>query len=67
MSTEPATAANSRQHSTAAPDEKTLRRVAFASSIGTTVENYDFYIYGTPAALVFPTVFFGPAKTAAQT
>lgn len=35
-----------------------LRRVAIACTVGTTVEFYDFYIYGTAAALVFPTVFF---------
>ncbi|CAM3648021.1 MFS transporter [Tsukamurella ocularis] len=35
-----------------------LRRVAMASSIGTTIEFYDFFIYGTAAALVFPTIFF---------
>jgi len=34
-----------------------MGRVAFASFIGTAIEFYDFYIYGTAAALVFATVF----------
>lgn len=38
-----------------------LKRVAAASSIGTTIEFYDFFIYGTAAALVFPTIFFSKA------
>lgn len=35
-----------------------VTRIAFACMVGTTVEFYDFYIYGTAAALTFPTVFF---------
>ncbi|PRW64566.1 MFS transporter [Actinopolyspora mortivallis] len=34
------------------------RRVAFASLIGTTIEWYDFFIYGTAASLVFNKLFF---------
>lgn len=35
-----------------------VRKVAFASFIGTTIEWYDFFIYGTAAALVFNQLFF---------
>jgi MFS family permease len=34
------------------------RRVLIASMVGTAVEFYDFYIYGTAAALVFGPLFF---------
>jgi metabolite-proton symporter len=34
------------------------RRAVVASTIGTTIEWYDFFLYGTMAALVFPEVFF---------
>ena len=33
---------------------RSIRQVAFASFIGTAVEWYDFFVYGTAAALVFP-------------
>src|SRR4051794_7605234 len=45
----------------ASPEEVTpgmLRRVAAATAIGTAVEWYDFFIYGTAAALVFNKLFF---------
>lgn len=35
-----------------------MRRVAFASMIGTSVEWYDFFIFGTASALVFGRLFF---------
>ncbi|MEW6635925.1 MAG: MFS transporter [Actinomycetota bacterium] len=35
-----------------------VRKVALASAIGTTIEWYDYFIYGTAAALVFGTLFF---------
>ena len=35
-----------------------MRRVAAACLVGSAIEFYDFMIYGTAAALVFPTVFF---------
>src|ERR1700738_522000 len=40
-----------------------VRRAAVASAIGTTIEGYDFFLYNTAAALVFPHLFF-PASSA---
>ena len=34
------------------------RRAVVASVVGTTIEWYDFFLYGTAAALVFPALFF---------
>jgi MFS family permease len=38
--------------------EDAIRKVATISLIGTSIEWYDFFLYGVAAALVFPTVFF---------
>ena len=35
-----------------------MRRVAVTSLAGTSIEWYDFFIYGTAAALIFPKAFF---------
>lgn len=43
------------------------RRVVLASFIGTTIEWYDFFLYGTATALVFNTLFFPAADPAAST
>ena len=47
------------------PEER--RRVRLASTIGTTIEFYDFYVYATAAVAVFPFLFFpkGESSTVA--
>ena len=40
------------------PVRSSLPRVVFASLVGTTIEWYDFFLYGAAAALVFNTIFF---------
>ncbi|HEX4123601.1 MAG TPA: MFS transporter, partial [Tepidisphaeraceae bacterium] len=35
-----------------------LRRALIASTVGTTIEWYDFLLYGTASALVFGPIFF---------
>ena len=47
--------------STATVPANTHRRAlksGFAAAVGTTIEWYDFYVYATAAAIVFPVVFF---------
>jgi len=42
-------------------------QVLLASLVGTTIEFFDFYIYGTAAVLVFPKLFFPSADPATAT
>ncbi|AVH94194.1 MULTISPECIES: MFS transporter [Streptomyces] len=46
---------------------RTMRRIALASGTGTVIEYYDFFIFATAAALVFPKTFFPALGSAAGT
>lgn len=50
-----------------APDKVTMRRVRTSVLIGTTIEWYDFALYGAAAALVFGPQFFPGADSVAAT
>ena len=52
------------------PDEARrtgVAKIALASLVGTTIEFYDFYIFGTAAALVFGPMFFPKSAPETQT
>jgi MFS family permease len=47
--------------------ENSVRKVAIASTIGATIEWYDFFLYGTAAGLIFNQLFFPPGNPTAGT
>ena len=49
---------NENKETAVPPTLNLARKTAIASLIGTTIEWYDFYIYGTAAAIVFNQLFF---------
>jgi len=44
--------------------QSNMRKVALTALAGTSIEWYDFFLYGAAAALVFPSVFFGEIEPA---
>ena len=51
---------------TRVPQRQGVVRIAVASLVGTMIEFYDFYIYGTAAALVIGPVFFPASSPSSQ-
>jgi metabolite-proton symporter len=66
MSTDTTSAAG-RGASGTEPERTSIVKVVFASLIGTAVEWYDFFLYGSAAALVFGTLFFPESEPATAT
>ncbi|WP_256991794.1 MULTISPECIES: MFS transporter [unclassified Rhodococcus (in: high G+C Gram-positive bacteria)] len=62
MTTEPS---DSPRIAPAQHDPSAVRRAAWAGLIGTTLEQYDFVIYGTASALIFNKLFFPNISPAA--
>jgi MFS family permease len=52
------TATSTYPNLTGAQHSAELRKAVIAATVGTTIEWYDFFIYGTAAGLVFPKLFF---------
>src|SRR6476619_4236284 len=62
MTLDPNQAERAQDAAQTAERGRQVRKAALASTVGTTIEWYDYFLYGTAAALVFPQVFFPNAS-----
>ena len=62
MTLDPNQADRAQDAAQTAERARQVRKAALASTVGTTIEWYDYFLYGTAAALVFPEVFFPNAS-----
>jgi MFS family permease len=62
MTLDPNQADRAQNAAQTAERARQVRKAALASTVGTTIEWYDYFLYGTAAALVFPEVFFPNAS-----
>src|SRR4051795_2049842 len=62
MTLNPDQAQAAREVAGSPEQSRQVRKAALASTVGTTIEWYDYFLYGTAAALVFPEVFFPNAS-----
>jgi MFS family permease len=63
MTLDPQAAQRAAQAADSGEQPRQVRLAALASTVGTTIEWYDFFLYNTAAALIFPALFF-PESTA---
>ena len=58
MTLDPQPASASTAVEGSAEHKSHVRKAALASTVGTTIEWYDFFLYNTAASLIFPALFF---------
>ncbi|MFD6175526.1 MULTISPECIES: MFS transporter [unclassified Isoptericola] len=64
MSHPPTATDVTQDHDEPVVDQANVRRAALAGLVGTALEQYDFVIYGTAAAIIFNSLFFPDASPA---